>query len=320
MAQTHVTHSDRVLLQKLLVKGCSQAQCARLLGFHPSTISRELSRGSANTLTGYSIRLAQSRATKVRTQANQQHRKLLSGSSQARRLVSLLRQYWSPEQIAAKLKLSHSTIYRWLWNQDKVFIRSIWKYLRHKKLRRKYGTRRRERTREKLKKNWIDSRPWHASTRAWYGHWEGDTVRGHNNSGYLVTHVERKSGYLLAALIPRASKEDFRLATIMLMDGLPANRLRSITLDNGPEMNDYEAISRRLSTDIYFAHPYHSWERGTNENANGLLRQFFPKARNFATISQKELDWAVSLINTRPRKRLHYQTPEQVFNRALRTA
>lgn len=320
MAHTHVTHTDRVLLQKLLTAGKNKAACARILGFHPSTISREIARGAAPTTTGYSVRIAQTKADHARFVANQQHRKLFNNSKLSYELVQLLKQYWSPEQIAHFLGLSHSTIYRWIWRQDRIFIRSIWKYLRHKKLRRKYGTRRRERTREHLKKNWIDERPWHADQRAWYGHWEGDTVVGKNRSGYLVTHVERKSGYLLAALIPKATKENFRIATEKLMRDLPQDSIRSITLDNGREMNDYEELQKYLSTTVYFARPYHSWERGTNENCNGLLRQFFPKDRDFSTITQEELDRAVRLINTRPRKRHNFRTPEELFKKRMSVA
>jgi IS30 family transposase len=238
------------------------------------------------------------------------------GGIQSFGICVLLARYYSPEQIAKSIGVSHRTIYRFIWSRSKMFLKLAFKFLRHKKLRRRYGTKRREQTREYLKKRWIDDRPWHADKRAWFGHWEGDTVVGTGRTGYIVTHVDRRSGFLLAGLIPKASKENFRICTEQLMGKLPTRLMRSITLDNGREMNDYEEIENNLRLPVYFAHPYHSWERGTNENTNGLLRQFFPKNRNFSTITQDELDHAVNLINTRPRKRHGYKSPVKVLRDA----
>lgn len=316
MAHHHFTRSERVLLQKLKTDGVSNAGCARILGFHPSSVYRELSRGSASTVTGYDIATARTRAESLRTVANQQHRKLFSGSLHSLAVCVLLARYYSPDQIAQILGVSHTTVYRYLWSRSKGFIKLIWKYLRHKKIRRQYGTKRREKLRELSKKRWIDDRPWHADTRSWYGHWEGDTVRGHRFSGHIVTLVDRRSGYLLAGHIPTATKENFRRCTEQLMHNLPKRVMRSITLDNGSEMNDYEELEHALAVPVYFAHPYHSWERGTNENTNGLLRQFFPKNRDFSTITKDELDLAVNLINTRPRKRYGYKSPTKVLKNA----
>jgi len=316
MAHHHFTRSDRVLLQKLKLAGKTNAECGRILGYHPSTIGRELVRGGVATSTGYSVRAARIRTKDRRTEANQQHRKLFTGSIQSLGICVLLARYYSPEQIASRLGLSHPTIYRFLWSKGRNFMKLAFRFLRHTKFRRKYGTRQREQLREYLKKRWINERPWHANSRAWFGHWEGDTVQGHKHSGYIVTHVDRKSGFLLATLIPKATKENFRRATEQLMGQLPDRMMRSITLDNGREMNDYEEIERHLNTPVYFAHPYHSWERGTNENTNGLLRQFFPKTRDFSTITKNELDLAVNLINTRPRKRHGYKSPQQLLKSA----
>jgi IS30 family transposase len=209
--------------------------------------------------------------------------------------------------------MSHATVYRWLWAQPKAFIESMWKFLRHKKLRRKYGTKRRERQREIKKKRWIDARPRTTNDRLFFGSWEGDTVRGNRHSGYLVTLVERKSGYALVGHIPRATKEAFRQCAEQLFAPLPGHMKRSLTLDNGTEMADFEVLERRTKMKVYFAHPYHSWERGSNENFNGLLRQFFPKTRDFSTITKEELDLAVKLLNTRPRKRHGYISPAELL-------
>ena len=318
MAHQHFTRDDRVVLVKLKTAGLSNRSCARILGFHPSTIGRELRRGCAATATGYSIRVARRRAARLRLQTNQQHRKL--HTTQAERITALLRCYHSPDQAGQAVGLSHSTVYRWLWSQSKAIIRSMWQYLRHPRLRRKYGTKRREKQRELQKKRWIDERPKTVEDRLFYGHWEGDTVVGNRHSGYLVTLVERKSGYALVGHIPRATKENFRAKTEELLAPLPNHLKRSLTLDNGTEMNDYEELEQHTGIPIYFAHPYHSWERGSNENFNGLLRQFYPKRRSFQVITKEELDLAVNLLNTRPRKRHGYKSPYQLIEPYLRVA
>jgi IS30 family transposase len=247
----------------------------------------------------------------LRVAANQQHRKLTEAVSG--RIVELLRLYWSPEQIADTVGVSHSAIYRWLWSQSKAFINTMRQYLRHPKMRRKYGTKRREKQRELLKKRWIDERPQTINDRINYGHWEGDTVQGKNRSGYFVTLVDRKSGYALVGHIPKKTKEAFRICSEQLLAPFPGHLKRSITLDNGTEMNDYEELENSSKATVYFAHPYHSWERGTNENFNGLLRQFYPKNRDLGAVDQDELDLAVKLINTRPRKRHGYKSPVELL-------
>lgn len=318
MAHHHFTRDDRVLLAKLKLSGLTNVSCARILGFNPSTISRELKRGAAANVTGYSIRVARERAKQLRTDANQQHRKL--HEAEASQITELLREYYSPDQAGKAIGLSHATVYRWLWAQPKAFLVDIWQYLRHPKLRRKYGTKRREKQRELLNKRWIESRPDTANQRLFYGHWEGDTVHGNKHSGYLVTLVERKSGYALVGHIPRNTKEAFRLCTEELLAPLPEHLKRSLTLDNGPEMADFEELERNTGMPVYFAHPYHSWERGSNENLNGLLRQFFPKSRDLADVTKQEVDLAANLLNTRPRKRHGYKSPAELLKAYLAVA
>lgn len=311
MAHHHFTRDDRVLLAKLKLSGLTNVSCARILGFHPSSVSRELRRGSAATATGYDVRLARRRARQLRTTANQQHRKL--HAAEAKRITGLIREYYSPDQAGQAVGLSHATVYRWLWAQPKAFLSDIWQYLRHPKLRRRYGTKRREKQRELLKKRWIESRPETANQRLFYGHWEGDTVHGNKHSGYLVTLVERKSGYALVGHIPKNTKEAFRLCAEQLLAPLPGHLKRSLTLDNGPEMADFEELEKHANMPIYFAQPYHSWERGSNENFNGLLRQFFPKSKNLTDVTKQEVDLAANLLNTRPRKRHGYQSPAELL-------
>ncbi len=318
MAHHHFTRDDRVLLAKLKTAGLTNQSCARILRFHPSSVGRELRRGAAPTATGYDIRVARNRNRRLRYAANQQHRRL--HDAEAEQLTALLRQCYSPEQAGQAVGLSHSTVYRWLWAQPKAFLATMWQFLRHKKLRRKYGTKRRERQRELQKKRWIDSRPQSVNDRLFYGHWEGDTVRGKGNSGYLVTLVERKSGYALVGYISQATKEQFRTCAEQLLAPLPRHLKRSLTLDNGTEMQDFEILEKHTGLTVYFAHPYHSWERGSNENFNGLLRQFFPKGSSFANVTQEQVDLAANLLNTRPRKRHGYQSPATLLKPYLAVA
>jgi len=318
MAHHHFTREDRVLLAKLKAAGLNNRSCARILGFHPSSVGRELRRGAAPTATGYDIRVARKRNHQLRQQANQQHRKLRA--TEAEHLTALLKQYYSPEQAGYVVGLSHATVYRWLWAQSKAFLADIWQYLRHKKLRRAYGTKRREQQRELSRKRWIDDRPTTVNQRLFYGHWEGDTVHGSKHSGYLVTLVERKSGYALVGHIPQNTKEAFRQCVEELLAPLPAHLKRSLTLDNGSEMNDYEELEKHTGMTVYFAHPYHSWERGSNENFNGLLRQFFPKHSDFRTVTKEQVDLAANLLNTRPRKRHGYKNPAELFKPYLDVA
>jgi IS30 family transposase len=315
VAHHHFTREDRVLLAKLKTARLNNRACARILGFHPSTVGRELRRGAALTALGYDVRVARERCRRLRLSANQQHRKL--HAPQAEQITRLLYQYYSPDQAGQAVGLSHATVYRWLWSQPKAFVAHMWHFLRHKKLRRKYGTKRREQQRELQKKRWIDDRPATVSQRLFYGHWEGDTVHGNKHSGYLVTLVERKSGYALVGHIPQNTKERFRVCAEQLLAPLPKHLKRSLTLDNGSEMNDFEEFERHTGMTVYFAHPYHSWERGTNENFNGLLRQFFPKHRDFRTVTREEVDLAVNLLNTRPRKRHGYVSPAELLESYL---
>jgi IS30 family transposase len=319
VSHRHFTRDERVQIQTLLRAGHSQAAIARQLGFNASSVSRELKRGASPAVsTGYSVKRAQLHADSVRTRANQQRRKLFAGSALSLYIGIRLAKLWSPEQIAIHLAryrkhmaVSLHTIYRWIWGHGKYALSLLQVFLRHPERRRKYGTKRREQQREYQKKRWIERRPAGATNRSRYGHWEGDTVCGVKNSGRLVTLVERKSGYLLAAFVPDGSMVAFRDAAVALLLTMPPHLRQTLTLDNGVEMNEFEAIEHRTGTTIYFAHPYHSWERGTNENTNGLLRQFFPKGSAFTGITKQQVDRAVNLLNTRPRKRLNAETPAQ---------
>jgi IS30 family transposase len=235
----------------------------------------------------------------------------------------MIERYWSPEQIAGRLKhlypndrvrhVGKDSIYKFIYEERKDLV----KYLRCQKgkYRRRYGTRIREKQREELKKRRIDQRPVMVEKRERIGDWEGDTIVGQERTKQILTHVERKSGLLLADKLEYSTAEETKDKTIERFKSIPKKKKRTLTYDNGSTFADYELTEKKSGIEIYFAYPYHSWERGTNENTNGLLRQFFPKKSAFAMITQEAIDEATNLINNRPRKRLNYLTPNEVFFR-----
>ena len=158
----------------------------------------------------------------------------------------------------------------------------------------------------------IDARPALVERRSRIGDWEGDTLIGPRHQGVLVSHVERRSGYTLLAALPRRTAPAFREATVNLL-GPFRDRVHTLTLDNGTEGAEHERIAQSLGATVYFAHPYRSWKRGTNENTHGLIRQYFPKHRDLSTVTRKELDHATERFHHRPRKRLGFRTPDEVF-------
>lgn len=203
------------------------------------------------------------------------------------------------------------TIYDWVY----CYRTDLRNYLRSQKqrYRRTRANTLRKRQREALlTTRRIDHRPKAVERRCFYGHWEGDTIVSRQNLGRIGTLVERKSGYLQAFVLTNGSSVGFARGAAQALSNIPERYLRTMTLDNGTEMQSYELLERLTPLDVYFAYPYHSWERGTNENTNGLLRQYFPKRSSLA-VGQDRLDQAVQLLNTRPRKRLGYKTPAEVF-------
>lgn len=314
----HITHPERLELSVLLRLGYNQRQIADEIGVHPSTICRELRRGQHAATGRYHARVARLRAVTVRMAANQRLRKLLGNTKLEILVASKLALHWSPEQIAGRLKtqgvalrVCAQTIYDWLYQ----FRRDLLVHLRSQKQhyrRTRANTLRRQQREVLLAKRRIDQRPPGVSGRRTYGHWEGDTMVSRQDTARLGTLVERKSGYLQAFTLPSGESEGFARAAAAALQSIPANYRRTMTLDNGTEMQSYELLERLASLDVFFAYPYHSWERGTNENTNGLLRQYFPKKSSLA-VGQDRLDQAVQLLNTRPRKRLDYRTPAEVF-------
>jgi transposase, IS30 family len=254
---------------------------------------------------------------------------------------------WSPQQIAGRIKVdweklhkpsssslqqpleyqvTHETIYKWLYSlgsdkedpnyKDDLELKTkLTLTLRYNKgkYRRRHGTRQRRKECEEMKKNRIDTRPQEVETRERIGDWEGDTIVGGEKSQHILTHVDRRSGYLMADKLDHATAIETQLKTLARFRLLPDDKKHSLTYDNGVQFSLHQGTEQKSGIPIFFAYPYHSWERGTNENTNGLLRQYYPKGSMFNHITQPQLDQTVNLINNRPRKRLNYLTPYEVF-------
>lgn len=327
MSHHQLTQTNRIEIAVLFRTGMSYRAIGKQVGFHHSTISRELSRHGWNNISGYDARQARIQLKQTRLNANQHKRKLPTNKALVDLVTLKLKANWSPDQIAGwlrdtnhKLRVSAQTIYDWLY----CYARHLLKHLHCRKGKYRHtreNTLRKAFRQAQKEQRHISRRPVRVNNRKRYGHWEGDTVRGKGHSGYIATFVERKSGYLLAAKLDRATSVAFKQAAIHCFSSIMPGYRKTLTLDNGSEMNDYEAIEQQVSLKVYFATPYHSWERGTNENTNGLLRVYFPKDLSFKDLSQQQLDVAVHELNTRPRKRLGYKTPEQVLKAtgAIRT-
>ncbi|MFH1780425.1 MAG: IS30 family transposase [Candidatus Nealsonbacteria bacterium] len=323
MSYYHFKPEQRNELSVLLRAGLKQNKIAELLGKSPAAVSQELSRNRSDNKIGYDAGLAKRKTRERRIMANQRFRKIEKNKWLRNYITKKIKKYWSPEQISGRLKkkwpnnktrhIGKDSIYNFIYEQRKDLV----KYLRCQKgkYRRRYGTRIREKQREELKKKRIDKRSKIVEKRKRIGDWEGDTIIGKEKTTHILTHVERKSGLLLADKLERGTAELTKTKTIERFKTIPKNKKYTATYDNGATFSEYEMTEKKTGIEIFFANPYHSWERGTNENTNGLLRQFFPKKSSFAIITQRQIDEACGLINNRPRKRLDYLTPNEVFRR-----
>jgi IS30 family transposase len=321
VSYSHLTEEQRVQLAGFLRAKIKKKEIARLLGKDPSTIRRELRRNKTNNKTGYDARVARRKTKARRVKANKRFRKIENNPRLRKYVLKKIKKYWSPEQVAGRLKrerkksaICHETIYQYIYTKKSKLKR----YLRCQKgkYRRRYGSKKAEIAREEAKKKRIDVRPPIVDQRQRIGDWEGDTIRGAERTTAILTHVERKSGYLIADKLDKATAECTKNIITKRFMNIPKSKRYTITYDNGNEFSFHDMIEEKMKTDIYFAYPYHSWERGTNENTNGLLRQFFPKKTPFRNVTQKEINKKVWLINTRPRKRLSYLTPHEMFRKA----
>jgi len=311
-----LTQEERYRITAHRMSGDSQAEIARLLGRHPSTIGRELRRNATAHDGDYRAEKAHSYATARRRRCRRGAR--FSAENMAR-VAALLRRRWSAEQISGTLKktgelsISVETIYRRIrW--DKKVGGNLWK---HTRIMSKFGRKRYGRVDSRgvlPGKRHISERPVEVEARKRLGHWEGDTVMGSDMRHCVLTLVERTSGYaIIKKLKARTKDEVTRAATRAIKKH--CRRFKTITFDNGTEFHDYRLLEARFPVKIYFATPYHSWERGSNENFNGLLRQYLPKGTCMSSVTQAQCDHIADDLNNRPRKRLGFNTPAKRYHR-----
>ena len=317
MRYHQITYAERYTLGLLRQRGLSPAAIARMLGRHRSSIGREVQRNRAHSDGTYRPQLADWYARTRRSRARRNRRFTAAVWAQ---IQALVREDWSPEQVAGRLRLeraltiSHETIYRYIW-ADKRAGGTLHQHLRgaRKQRRKRYG---RYDSRGRLAgKRPISARPRAVETRRELGHWEADTMLGASQAGPCVLSlVERKTGYLMLGQLRQRISAAVNPRAQQLIAAQP-HPVRTITVDNGTEFHEYAALERATATRFYFATPHHAWERGTNENTNGLLRQYLPKRQSMAHLTQHDCNRIAAKLNHRPRKRLGYRTPEECYAR-----
>lgn len=302
MSHRHLSREERVSLAALVRAGHSQSECARLLGVHRSTVSRELKRSPGE----YKAVRADKHAFKLRNESKRTERKIESNKKLEVHVIRLLKLGRSPEQISQEVNVSDDAIYAWIGRSRNDLAVLL---PQRGKVRHRYG----KGTGEvqgwtKLVRS-IETRPKIVETRSRVGDWEGDTVRGRDRARLLV-HADRKSRFILARIMRNGEADVTHENAVASFKAVPCH---TITYDRGSEFALWRLIERDTGTTVYFAHAHHPWERGTSENSNGLLRRFFPKGTPLGAKLQKEIDKAVWLLNHRPRKCLGWKTPCQVF-------
>lgn len=327
MARYHrMTLAEREELSRLLAAGQSLRASAQVLGRVPSSLSRELTRNRVAPAT-YRAVSAHRRAVRLARQPRRP-RKLLVSPRLRQVVLQLLAQRWSPVQIArglaqryprdATMRLSHDTLYTYLYVLPRGQLkRELTRYLRHHHRVRRSRTPPRRSTRPIQDLISIDERPAEVVDRTIPGHWEGDLLMGRRNASALGTLVERTTRFTL--LVPLRAKDatTVRQALAREVRTLPQQLRRSLTYDQGQEMREHRLFTAATQMRVYFAHPHCPWERGTNENTNGLLRQFFPKGTNFTALTRREIKHVQALFNDRPRKVLNWHSPAHAFQALL---
>jgi IS30 family transposase len=310
----HLTYEQRCQIFALRQSGQSQAAIARQIGVHRSTISRELARNAGKR--GYRFKLAQEKALGRRRNASRMPHKMKP------ELVSLIekkltQEQWSPDQISGWLRkhgianISHERIYQHIW-ADKKKGGKLYVHLRHRA--KKYNKRKGKTSGRGLIPNRvdIDQRPAIVAEKVRIGDWEADTIIGAEHKGVILSHVDRKSKFTKLAKLPDKTSAGIVRACTRTLRPI-ADRIKTITYDNGKEFAAHAEIAASLGARSYFAKPYHSWERGLNEHTNGLVRQYFPKGTDFSTLTHAEVQKVEDKLNSRPRKALGYRTPREVF-------
>jgi len=301
-----------------LSRGLNQSDIAKRLGRNKSTIGNELRRNNNDLLDEYLPDTAQRKAEK-RKQSGRKRSCIGKDPELKAYIIRGLEWGWSPEEIAGRMKdqgqpfyANHETIYQYIYGLNGRK-QNLKKYLRRAhRVRRKKGGRKTKKTKIPNRVD-IALRPKTADKRKQFGHWEGDTMMflGHKQS--LATHTERKTRFIAAKRPKGRTAVDRSLVANKTFKRLPAEAKRTMTLDNGPENAEHEAVTESTGIKIYFARPYASWQRGANENSNGLIRWYLSRDTDLDTLTEKQLDAIIDLINNRPRKCLGYKTPKEMF-------
>ena len=310
----HLAYEQRCQIYALLKRGTSKIQIAKDIGVHQSTISRETWRNKGKR--GYRYRQAQEMAKARRYKAGAKPRKMTSEITLY--VEQMLREkQWSPEQIAGRLKiafgksLSHEWIYQYVW-KNKREGGILYKQLRHSG--KKYNRRRNATAGRGLipGRIGIEQRPAIVETKERVGDFEMDTIIGAQHRGAIVSLVDRKTKITRLALLSRPLAQETSQAVIRSLYSI-RRYVHTLTADNGKEFAQHSAMAKALDVKVFFANPYHAWERGLNENTNGLVRQYFPKKCDFTKLTHEQVQAVEYLLNTRPRKTLNYQTPHEIF-------
>ena len=316
MGYLQLTHGERYVIARMRARAKSLREISRCLGRSVSTISREVQRNACPHDGFYRAHKAHSRAMVRRAKSRKNSQYGLQEWAQVR---AQLKRWWSPKQISGRRRLkkrrsiSHETIYRYV-RRDRSRGGQLWREMR---IMSKVGRKRRgsPATRGRLLgKRSISERPPEVDAKQEIGHYEGDTVMGSDQRHCILTLVERVTGLVVIKKLMARTKEQASSALARAIIGLKG-KIKTITLDNGTEFHDYESVEKQLGVKFYFARPYHSWERGANENTNGLIRQYLPKGMCMKSLTQAECNRIAKELNDRPRERLGFRTPAEVFRR-----
>jgi transposase, IS30 family len=307
MSYKQLTQEQRYQIYALKQADQQNKRIAEIVGVHASTISRELKRNLGKK--GYRPKQAHQKAQARKHGAKKQIR-----LETWEYIEQKLKREWSPEQVSGRLqrhhkvKISHEWIYQYIL-ANKAVGGSLYKHLRcQKRNRKRYGCN--ERRGSLPNRRSIDERPKMVEERSRIGDWESDTIIGKNHQQAIVTIVDRKSRLLLMQKVEKRTAEKVGEATIKM---LSTEARKTLTSDNGKEFASHEFVAESLNIDFFFAHPFSSWERGTNENTNGLIRQYFPKHSTFTTITDQDVIAVMDKLNNRPRKCLGFMTPNEVY-------
>lgn len=329
MRYKQLSIEEREKIQEMLWEKTSIRSIARAINRNPSSVLREIQRNKPPERNRYTPRIAQERALRYKKRRGREER--LKNSAIRNYVITHLKKRWSPEQIAKRIRfdlgetISHETIYQYIYAQ---IHQDGWGYLKpgHEDLRMYLRRRRKRRIHKGLRMSQripsfegisIDLRPTVVEKRIRLGDWESDTMESINRRPGINTCVERKTGLVLITKLADKKSEATLKAIANRMAFIPNDAKHTITFDNGPENSSWKELERMTGMKTFFCHQYHSWERGTNENTNGLIRDYFPKKTDFTTINEQQLVYVENELNSRPRKRLNWLTPLEVFSKEL---